>query len=50
MSEGETTVLSEYFAAPPAGSGPWTFSMDSVTVDGAPNFVGTVSDIEIPTN
>jgi hypothetical protein len=50
MTAGQTTVLSEYFAAPPAGSGTWTFDFDSLTVQGGPDFEGEVSGIAIRTH
>ena len=49
MSEGETISGSEYFAQPPQGSGPWTFTMDTLTIDDLPEFEGSVSGITIPT-
>lgn len=49
MHAGQTADGSEYFAAPPAGSGPWVFSIDSVTIDDVPEFQGDVTGIKIPT-
>lgn len=50
MSAGQSAVGHEYFAAPPAGDGSWTFGFDSVTIEGITEFQGTVSNIQIPTN
>lgn len=49
MSVGQTANGSEYFASAPAGSGSWTFSMDTLSVDGVTEFQGSVSNISIPT-
>lgn len=49
MDEGETVSGSEYFAQAPQGSGPWTFTMDTLTVEEIPEFQGSVSGITIPT-
>jgi len=49
MNAGESASGSEYFAHAPEGSGAWTFSMDTVTVDDVPEFEGSVSGIDIPT-
>ncbi|MBR7830842.1 protein kinase [Actinospica sp. MGRD01-02] len=49
MNAGQTFSGSEYFASAPAGSGSWTFSMDTATTEGITEFQGSVSDISIPT-
>lgn len=49
MNAGQTFSGSEYFANAPAGSGSWTFSMDTLTTDGITEFQGSVSDISVPT-
>jgi serine/threonine protein kinase len=49
LAAGQSVGGVEYFAHPPAGSGDWSFGIDSKTVDDVPEFQGSASGISIPT-